>query len=81
MHYLRVLLVNLLRAHSRKFGATVKEINSLICSTSSNRRKQARRSLICAFGSSGSASGRNLRSCSLVGHEPFEMAKVVGHFR
>jgi hypothetical protein len=46
------------------FGATVKAISSLICSTSSKPRKHARRSLICFAGSSGSASGRNLRSCS-----------------
>jgi|GEM_PF-6486738 len=47
-----------------KFGATVKEINSSMRSTLSKRRKQARRSLICLSGSSGAASGRNLRSCS-----------------
>ena len=52
------------RGHADRFGATVKEINSLMRLTSFKRRKQARRSLICLSGSSGAASGRNLRSCS-----------------
>ena len=50
--------------HADRFGATVKEITSPMRSTSSKRRKQASSSLICLSGSSGAASGRNLRSCS-----------------